>query len=279
MTSIETVDLIVHELPSLNSRQINHNKNNIEIQANGGDDGDDSSELIVLGFDDMGPTTPTNDTGPHNNNSSNNSTRSGPNSMYDNDHNYNGHLPHQPSAKKQFQLEKRSKGFIKTYHSNQANCKPMNESNVYKNSDNTNNNRHQSHQQQYPPQRPSQTRSVIPNDPYSLLREYEYEARVKGLGHELTAQWYQQLGRILDYPVIILSAVSTVLAGISSQTASVACIKNEIVDNQNLGLTYSIMGLSLLTVILTSFNKTIQPKEKAHLHFSAKLEFDETHGH
>jgi hypothetical protein len=98
-----------------------------------------------------------------------------------------------------------------------------------------------------------------PSNPYALLVEYSREAKIMTLAHAYTAQWYNDLSKYLKYPLIILSAASSVCAGLK-------------VDP------YILLGMTLSMLILTSFDHAINPKHKQHSHMLAKIEFDEIAG-
>lgn len=97
------------------------------------------------------------------------------------------------------------------------------------------------------------------DDPYALLVEYSNEAKILTLAHGYTAQWYNDLSKYLNFPVILLSAASSVCAGLKIDP-------------------YILLGMTLSILILTSFDHAINPKSKQHNHMLAKVEFDEIAG-
>ena len=110
-----------------------------------------------------------------------------------------------------------------------------------------------------PPVSSTSSSLIQRSDPYTLLLEYSKEAKIMTLAHAYTAQWYNDLAKYLNYPVILLSACSSVCAGLKV--------------NQ-----YILLGMTLSMLILTSFDHAINPKSKQHNHVLAKVEFDEIAG-
>ena len=93
-------------------------------------------------------------------------------------------------------------------------------------------------------------------DAYALLTGYAREAQVYSLAHALSAQFYWDLGKFFNYPIIVLSAATSVLAGLRL---------NE----------YFVLGTSLTMLTLTSFDHALNPRGRANLHVTARIEFDE----
>lgn len=93
-------------------------------------------------------------------------------------------------------------------------------------------------------------------DPYYLLRTYARESKIKAYSYSLSEGYYRNLHKYLNYPVVVLSAISTVIAGLDLNS-------------------YAIMGLSLSMLILLGFDKLIDPKENEHKANQFKVEYGE----
>lgn len=94
------------------------------------------------------------------------------------------------------------------------------------------------------------------NNPYALLIGYAQEAMVHSTAHDLTAHYYSDVGKCLNYPLIILSAGSSVMAGLDLHK-------------------YAVMGINLSMLTLTAFDHVINPRDKSHTHMLSKIEFEE----
>lgn len=82
-------------------------------------------------------------------------------------------------------------------------------------------------------------------DPYTLLRRYAKDSKTTARAYSLSEAYYRSLSKYLNYPVVALSAVSTVCAGLDINK-------------------YVLMGVSLATLILLGFDKAIDPKDREH---------------
>ena len=98
--------------------------------------------------------------------------------------------------------------------------------------------------------------SSIMNDPYYLLKLYGKEAKVNSRAQELSEKYHRKLFKLLNYPLVILSAGASVLAGLNI--------------NQ-----FVTMGVSLAMLILIGFDKIIMPTDKAQRANQMKTEFGE----
>lgn len=94
------------------------------------------------------------------------------------------------------------------------------------------------------------------NDPYFLLRQYSKDSKVKSKAYSYSESYYRNMYKFFTYPLVVLSSVSTVLAGFHV---------NE----------YVLMGISLVTLTLVGFNQVIKPKDKEHEANKVKTEFAE----
>lgn len=91
-----------------------------------------------------------------------------------------------------------------------------------------------------------QSRSLLnfqPDDPYALLRSYVNTAKVKSKAYGYSEGYFRWLYKVFTYPLVILSAMGSILAGLD-------------VDK------HVLMGISVATLILTGFNQAINPKSK-----------------
>lgn len=97
-------------------------------------------------------------------------------------------------------------------------------------------------------------------DPYYLLRIFSKEAKIKKIAYGYSEEYYLNLWRLITYPLVVLAAISTVLAGLDV--------------NQ-----YALLGLNLAMLILTGFERAINPKEKEQNANKIKIEYAEIHNH
>ena len=97
---------------------------------------------------------------------------------------------------------------------------------------------------------------------YYLLEDYRKEAQALSISHDKTARFYEDLSKYLNYPVILLSAAASVVAGLNTKE------KEQFHP-------YILLVMTLLTLVLTSFDHTVSPKNKVHDHLVAKIEFEE----
>ena len=113
-------------------------------------------------------------------------------------------------------------------------------------------NRHRDHSES----NSSNMSTMVNNKPVHLLTGYANDARVQGLAHALSARFYRNMSKCLNYPLLIFAAASSVLAGLDVNK-------------------YILLSVTLATLILSSFDHAINPKDRAHHHMVSKIEFDE----
>lgn len=94
------------------------------------------------------------------------------------------------------------------------------------------------------------------SDPYYLLRLYARDAKTKSRAYGYSEGYYLNLWKIFNYPIVILSAIGSVLAGIDIHQ-------------------YVLMGLSLMTLVLTGFDKIVNTKDKEASANHMKVEYSE----
>ena len=94
--------------------------------------------------------------------------------------------------------------------------------------------------------------------PYTLLNQYKNESNILSKAYELNENYYLFIHKILTYPIIILSAFSTVIAGLRKPE-----------------LEFLLLGLSLGILIFSGFNTAVQPKDKQFLSNKISTEFSE----
>lgn len=93
-------------------------------------------------------------------------------------------------------------------------------------------------------------------DPYFLLRTYAHDAKVLSRAYGMNECYYRNMYKLFTYPLVVLSAVGSVMAGFSINT-------------------YVLLGLNLSTLLLVGFNAAINPKEKEHNSHTTSSEFGE----
>lgn len=98
---------------------------------------------------------------------------------------------------------------------------------------------------------------LIGGNPYKLLKFYGTEAKIKSKAYGYSEAYYRWLAKALSYPIIVISAVSSVLAGLDEFDQ------------------YILMCLSLSTLILVGFTTAISPKDKEQKAAQHKVEFGE----
>lgn len=96
-------------------------------------------------------------------------------------------------------------------------------------------------------------------DDYQILRKYLMQARILSGAFNRGEKYHRSMYRWLTYPLVITSAVSTVLSGFQLQE-------------------YIVMSLSFITLILVGFNATINPSNKMNTSHNSAIEFDEIAG-
>jgi hypothetical protein len=94
------------------------------------------------------------------------------------------------------------------------------------------------------------------NNPYDLLLGYANEATVHSTAHDLTAHFYLDVAKLLNYPLIVLSAGSSIMAGLALHR-------------------YWVIGVNLSMLTLTAFDHVVNPRDKAQTHMLSKIEFEE----
>lgn len=83
------------------------------------------------------------------------------------------------------------------------------------------------------------------DDIYGLLLSYIKDTKILNKSYSMSEKYYRNMYKIFNYPLVILSTVSTILSGLNV--------------NQ-----YILLGLSAIMLILLGFDKLISPKEKEH---------------
>ena len=92
--------------------------------------------------------------------------------------------------------------------------------------------------------------------PYDLLLSYAHQAKIKSKAYSYSENYFRQIHKYLTYPMIILSAVSSVVA---------------VLDVNK----YALIGLNLSMLILVGFNTTVDPQKKSHLSHNVSIEYSE----
>lgn len=87
--------------------------------------------------------------------------------------------------------------------------------------------------------------ALINDDVYGLLWTYSRESKVYGKAYSMSESYYRRTYKIFNYPLVILSAVSTICSGLNIHQ-------------------YIMLGIALSMMILIGFDKLINPKEKEH---------------
>lgn len=95
---------------------------------------------------------------------------------------------------------------------------------------------------------------------YILLQKYQKESAILSSAYHKSEKYYRNLYKWLSYPIIITSAVSSIVAGISKPY---------------LHSDYVLMCLSLFTLILSGFNQAISPKDREMVAKQFSTEFEE----
>ena len=91
---------------------------------------------------------------------------------------------------------------------------------------------------------------------YILLKRYMHEAKVLSLAYSFSEAKFRNLHKWLTYPIILLSSVASVCAGLDI--------------NQ-----YALMSISLSILILSGFNSSVNPLDRANRANQMKTEFGE----
>ena len=94
--------------------------------------------------------------------------------------------------------------------------------------------------------------------PYTLLEQYKNESNILSRAYKLNEGYHLFVHRCLTYPLIVLSTISSVLAGLRLES-----------------LEYVLLGLSLIILILSAFNTAIAPKDKQYNSNKISNEFAE----
>ena len=93
-------------------------------------------------------------------------------------------------------------------------------------------------------------------DPYYLLKSYMREAKIKSKAYGYSENYYRNLNKIFTYPIVVISAVGSVLGGIAIHP-------------------YVSMGLSLFTLILTGGDRVVNTREKEQSASHMRIEYGE----
>lgn len=96
-------------------------------------------------------------------------------------------------------------------------------------------------------------------DPYVLLRSYGRDAKIKSKAYGYSEAYYRWLHKVLTYPLVVLSAISTVISGFDIHPYS----------------NYVVMGLSMVTLVIVGFNQAVQPKDKEMRANQLNVEYNE----
>jgi hypothetical protein len=107
-------------------------------------------------------------------------------------------------------------------------------------------------------------RQPLSPNPYSLLIQYKKEATILSNAHKMNEAHYRQISKILTYPVILLSAGASVIAGSFPAPGL-----------RNTNLEYVLLGITLATLLFSGFNTAISPKDKEHVSAKVSTEFGE----
>ena len=76
-----------------------------------------------------------------------------------------------------------------------------------------------------------------------LLKQYLFRVKLKAIAHKMANDWYLKAGKILGYPPVLLSTISSILAGIevsamgeaaSSYNTAILCISSTIIISTGL---------------------------------------------
>lgn len=99
-------------------------------------------------------------------------------------------------------------------------------------------------------------KSALATDRYFLLRGYMREAKIKSKAYDLSENYYRNLNKLFSYPIVVISAVGSVLGGISIHP-------------------YVSMGLSLFTLILTGSDRVVNTREREQSASHMRIEYSE----
>jgi hypothetical protein len=105
------------------------------------------------------------------------------------------------------------------------------------------------------PERFSPTRSLV-SDPHSKLVEYMNEVKTLSHANGLTASWFEDMSKFLNYPVLVLSATSILCSGLRIEP-------------------YIVMGLSIITFMCSGLYHTLQPNIRQTSYVISEVEFSE----
>ena len=94
--------------------------------------------------------------------------------------------------------------------------------------------------------------------PYTLLEQYKTESQILSKAYKLNEGYHLFVHRCLTYPLIVLSTVSSVIAGLRMPS-----------------LEYALLGLSLIILLLSGFNTALTPKDKQYASNKISNEFAE----
>lgn len=97
-------------------------------------------------------------------------------------------------------------------------------------------------------------RSAI--DPYFLLKGYARDAKIKAKSYTYSENYYRNLNKLFTYPIVVISAIGSVLGGISVHH-------------------YVSMGLSLLTLLLTGSDRVVNTRDREQSASHMRIEYTE----
>ena len=92
--------------------------------------------------------------------------------------------------------------------------------------------------------------------PYDLLSSYAHQAKIKSVAYSYSESYYRNMYKWLTYPMVVLSAISTVIA---------------VLDVNK----YILIGLNLSMLILIGFTQLIDPKNKEQSAHNISTEYNE----
>jgi hypothetical protein len=97
--------------------------------------------------------------------------------------------------------------------------------------------------------------SMLLSDPYALLRSYRTESKTLSMALANSQVYYRTMWRCLVYPVVVLSTVATILTVFK--------------------FTFACIAINGLIVVLSGFDRIIEPLEKSHRAAIYKVEYQE----
>jgi hypothetical protein len=102
--------------------------------------------------------------------------------------------------------------------------------------------------------------SLMRDNPYKLIKDYLRECQVLNSMYTLSENHWRRVHRFLTYPLIITSALSSIIAGL------------DIGDPYN---NYILLCISLISMIIAGFNSAINPMDRVNRAHQVAGEFGE----